>query len=179
LWHITQALLRLMSPILSFTAEEAWQVFAGDAAWKASGETIFTQLYHALPDVKDAPALLSKYALLRDVRAEVMKRLEDVRVSGAIGSSLQAQVEIKAAGERYQALATLDDDLKYLLITSQAKVSQVEAGAEGVEVTPSPYVKCERCWHYRADVGHDPAHPVLCARCTSNLFGQGEKRRYA
>ncbi len=179
LWHITQALLRLMSPVLSFTAEEAWQVFAGEAAWKASGETIFTQLYHALPEVNDAPALLSKYALLREVRAEVMKRLEDVRVSGAIGSSLQAQVEIKAAGERYQALATLDDDLKFLLITSQASLSQVEAGAEAVEVTPSPYVKCERCWHYRADVGHDPAHPGLCARCTSNLFGQGEKRRYA
>lgn len=179
LWHITQSLLRLMAPILSFTSEEAWQVFAGEAVWKESGETLFTQLYHAVPEVKDAPALLAKYALLRDVRAEVMKRLEDLRVSGAIGSSLQAQVRIKAAGERYQALATLDDDLKYLLITSQAQVSEVEAGAEAVEVTASTDVKCERCWHYRADVGHDPAHPGLCARCTSNLFGQGEKRRFA
>jgi isoleucyl-tRNA synthetase len=179
LWHITQSLLRLMAPVLSFTSEEAWQVFAGEATWKASGETLFTQLYHAVPEVKDAPALLAKYALLRDVRAEVMKRLEDLRVSGAIGSSLQAQVQIKATGERYQALAALDEDLKYLLITSQAEVSEVEAGAEAVEVTASTYVKCERCWHYRADVGHDPAHPGLCARCTSNLFGQGEKRRFA
>jgi isoleucyl-tRNA synthetase len=179
LWHITQALLRLMAPILSFTCEEAWQVFAGEEAFKASGETIFTGLYHVVPEVKDAPALLAKYALLREVRAEVMKRLEDVRVSGAIGSSLQAQVEIKAGGEAYKALASLDDDLKYLLITSEAKVSQAADGEQAVEVTPSPYVKCERCWHYRADVGHDSAHPGLCARCTSNLFGPGEKRRYA
>ena len=168
-----------MAPILSFTAEEAWQVFAGPESYQASGETIITQLYHVVPEVKDAPALLAKYALLREVRAEVMKRLEDVRVAGSIGSSLQAQVAIQASGAAYQALAALEDDLKFLLITSEANVSEAAAGAESVEVTPSPYVKCERCWHYRADVGHDAAHPGLCARCTSNLFGQGEKRRYA
>ena len=182
LWHLTQSLLRLMAPILSFTTEEAWQVFAGEAGWKESGETIFTQVWHQLPEVEDGPALLQKYALLREVRARVMKQLEDVRVSGAIGSSLPAEVEIKAAGERYHALDSLDDDLKFLLITSAAKVSEsagAEAAAETIEVTPSSHEKCERCWHYRADVGADHAHPGLCARCVSNLFGRGEKRSHA
>ncbi|MDB5798052.1 MAG: ileS [Paucimonas sp.] len=180
IWHITQSLLRLMAPVLSFTAEEAWSVFADAAAWKESGETIFTQLFHTVPVTEDGEALLEKYALLREVRAEVMKQLEDVRVSGAIGSSLQAQVQIKASGARLKALQSLDDDLKFVMITSAASVTEVASAAdEAVLVTASPYKKCERCWHYRADVGADPEHDVLCTRCVSNLFGRGEKRRFA
>jgi isoleucyl-tRNA synthetase len=77
-------------------------------------------------------------------------------------------------------LASLDDDLKFVFITSAASVEEVaDAGQETVTVTPSAADKCERCWHYRRDVGHDPAHPGLCGRCTSNLFGSGEKRCYA
>ncbi|MDO8298880.1 isoleucine--tRNA ligase [Lacisediminimonas sp.] len=180
IWHITQSLLRLMAPVLSFTAEEAWAAFAGEAAWTEGGETIFTQQFHQLPVIADADALLAKYGVLREVRTDVMKQLEDVRVSGAIGSSLQAQVEIKASAERFNALASMDGDLKFVFITSDAQVTQVASAAdEAVLVTPSPYQKCERCWHYRADVGADHAHPGLCSRCTSNLFGSGEKRRFA
>jgi isoleucyl-tRNA synthetase len=180
LWHIAHSLLRVMAPILSFTAEEAWAVFAGQQAFADSDETIFTQTLWAFPQIADGAALLDKYALLRAVRNDVTKQLEEVRASGAIGSSLQAELALKAAGDKYAALASLDDDLKFVFITSQASVEQVaDPAQEAVIVTPSDAPKCERCWHYRRDVGHDPAHPGLCARCTSNLFGNGEKRRFA
>ena len=180
LWHITQSLLRVMAPALSFTAEEAWAIFAGDQAYQASGETIFTQTWWQLPELADAEALLAKYTALRAVRTDVTKQLEDLRTSGAIGSSLQAQLTIKAAGDKYQLLASLEDDLKFVFITSLAQAVEVAAEAdEAVEVAASTAEKCERCWHYRADVGSHADHPTLCGRCHSNLFGAGEKRKFA
>jgi len=180
IWHITQSLLRVMAPILSFTAEEAWAVFASPEALAASDGTIFTQLYHELPAIDDSAALLTKFAVLRNVRAGVSKQLEEVRIAGGIGSSLQAEVHIQASGERYALLASLGDELKNLLITSQASVSEVAATeTESISVTPSSASKCERCWHYRADVGTHTDHPGLCGRCMTNLFGAGESRRFA
>ena len=180
LWHITQSLLRLMAPMLSFTAEEAWAVFAGEQAYKDSDETIFTQTYWTLPEVGDAATLLAKYATLREVRAEVTKQLEEVRGSGAIGSSLQAELAIKASGDKYKALASLDDDLKFVFITSSASTEEVASETdEAVAVTASTAPKCERCWHYRPDVGSHAEHAGLCGRCYSNLFGSGEKRAFA
>jgi isoleucyl-tRNA synthetase len=180
LWHIAHALLRVMAPVLSFTAEEAWAVFAGQQAYADSDETIFTQTLWTFPQLPDAEALLAKYAALREVRADVTKQLEEVRASGAIGSSLQAELAIKAAGSKHELLASLDDDLKFVFITSQATVELAANEAEeAVQVTPSEAPKCERCWHYRRDVGLDHAHPGLCARCVSNLFGTGEARRFA
>jgi isoleucyl-tRNA synthetase len=180
LWHMTHGLLRVMAPILSFTAEEAWAVFAGPDAYKASDETVFTQTLWTFPQVADGAALLAKYAQLRAVRAEVTKELEDLRGSGAIGSSLQAELVIKAAGEKYKVLESLADDLKFVFITSQAKAIEVPAEAEeAVAVTASSAPKCERCWHYRADVGSHQEHAGLCGRCVSNLFGSGEPRRFA
>lgn len=180
LWHIAHSLLRVMAPILSFTAEEAWAVFAGQQNFAESDETIFTQTLWNFPALEDGDALLAKYALLRAVRNDVTKQLEEVRNAGAIGSSLQAELAIKASGDKYRALASLDDDLKFVFITSQASVTEVAAEAdESVTVEPSTAEKCERCWHYRRDVGHDHAHPTLCGRCTSNLFGAGETRRFA
>ncbi|MDO8306192.1 isoleucine--tRNA ligase [Herminiimonas sp.] len=176
IWYLTQSLLRLMAPVLSFTAEEAWVIFAGDKA----GDTIFTQTHYALPKVADGEALLAKYTLLREVRNNVTKQLEEVRVAGSIGSSLQAEVALKASGDKFAALASLDDDLKFVLITSQASVVQVaSAEEETVLVTPSAAQKCERCWHYRADVGSHAEHEGLCGRCVANLFGKGEARRFA
>jgi isoleucyl-tRNA synthetase len=180
LWHIAHSLLRVMAPILSFTAEEAWAVFAGADAYAKSDDTIFTQTLWTFPEQEDANDLLFKYGQLRSVRAEVTKQLEEVRASGAIGSSLQAELTIKASEGKYRLLSSLDDDLKFVFITSQAKVIEVATEEEeGVAVTPSTAEKCERCWHYRRDVGHDAAHPGLCARCTSNLFGSGEPRKFA
>ncbi|MFC5475073.1 isoleucine--tRNA ligase [Paraherbaspirillum soli] len=180
IWHITQALLRVMAPTLSFTAEEAWSFFASADAYAASDETIFTQTYYALPEIADAAALIAKFNAVRTVRAEVTKQLEEVRVAGGIGSSLQAEVEIKASGAKYALLNSLDDDLKFVLITSAATVTEVATEAEeAIVVTPSAQQKCERCWHYRADVGSHAEHAGLCGRCVSNLFGSGEQRHFA
>ncbi len=176
IWYLTQSLLRLMAPVLSFTAEEAWVIFAG----KDAGDTIFTQTHYTLPEVADGAALLNKYTLLREVRNDVTKQLEEVRVAGGIGSSLQAEVALKASGDKFSALESLDDDLKFVLITSQASVEKVtSAEEESVVVTPSTAQKCERCWHYRADVGSHAEHEGLCGRCVANLFGKGEARRFA
>ena len=180
IWHITQSLLRLMAPTLSFTAEEAWQSFASKTAFAESDETIFTQTFYTLPEVANSAALLAKYASLREVRADVTKQLEEVRVSGAIGSSLQAEVIIKASGDKFAVLTSFADDLKFALITSAAQVEQVASAAEEtVVVFASKYQKCERCWHYREDVGINAEHPTLCGRCNSNLFGAGEQRKFA
>jgi isoleucyl-tRNA synthetase len=179
LWHIAQSLLRVMAPTLSFTAEEAWAVLAGPEAYAGSDETIFTQTWWELPVVADAAALLEKYAALRAVRTDVAKELEELRGLGAIGSSLQAELTIKAAPAKYKLLASLDDDLRYLFITSQAKVLEVASEAEeAIAVTASEAPKCERCWHYRFDVGSHAGHEGLCGRCASNLFGGGEKRAF-
>jgi isoleucyl-tRNA synthetase len=133
-----------------------------------------------LPALADAEALMAKYATIIAVRADVTKQLEELRGSGAIGSSLQAELEIKAAGDKFKALASLDDDLKFIFITSLAKAVEVASEAEeAVNVAASTAQKCERCWHYRADVGSHADHPGLCGRCHSNLFGAGESRKFA
>ncbi|WP_028225956.1 isoleucine--tRNA ligase [Paraburkholderia ferrariae] len=174
LHHITHSLLRILAPFLSFTAEEAWKVF------QPGSETIFTETFHAFPDIAQAEALIGKWTLLREVRSNVTKALEEARVANQIGSSLQAEVRILASGARYDALATLGDDLKFVLITSAAEVVKVESEAdEAVEVITSKYLKCERCWHYREDVGAHAEHPGLCGRCVANLFGNGETRSAA
>jgi isoleucyl-tRNA synthetase len=180
LWHITQSLLRTMAPILSFTCEEAWEHFCRPDEFAASDETIFTQTRHVLPLVHDADSLIAKFAKLRELRVDVTKQLEEVRVSGAIGSSLQADLVIHASGEQYALLTSLEDDLKFVFITSSASVVQVASEAvHAVLVTPSGAQKCERCWHYRMDVGSHAEHAGLCARCVANLFGGGESRRFA
>jgi isoleucyl-tRNA synthetase len=175
LYIITDSLLRLMAPLLSFTAEEAWKVFR-----RHDGGTIFTETYAKLPEVWDEAELVERWTALRAIRADVQKRLEALREQGAIGSSLQAEAEIRVAGRNAELLQSLGDDLRFVLITSQARVTPVRNAAdEGIVVRASTAVKCERCWHWRADVGANSAHPTLCGRCVSNLFGAGEPRTFA
>lgn len=175
LYVITEALLKLMAPLLSFTAEEAWKVLK-----KKTGGTIFTETFPAIAALPDEAALTEKWAGIRAVRAEVHKKLESLRESGAIGSSLQAEVEIRAGAETAALLDALSDDLRFVLITSQARVAHAGSGdSEQIVVTPSQNIKCERCWHWRADVGSDSDHPTICGRCVSNLFGAGEPRAFA
>ncbi|MFN5723799.1 MAG: zinc finger domain-containing protein, partial [Betaproteobacteria bacterium] len=112
------------------------------------------------------------------------RELEAVRSSGGIGSSLQAEVELSLGPEDYALVTSLNDDLRFVLITSQARAVLTSAAGAGTEagavrVTPSAHAKCERCWHWRADVGADAAHPGICGRCVSNLHGAGEVRRVA
>src|SRR5690606_17838054 len=173
LWHVTQTLLRLMAPILSFTAEEAWALLPHDD--EAASQTIFTQLYHEVPLSADAQVLAGKWERLRNLRADVLRKLEETRSAGGIGSSLQAEVDLYASGEDLALLQSLDDDLRFVLIVSRATVHAAD-GDLRIEVAPSTHDKCERCWHWRADIGSSAEHPHLCGRCVSNLFGSGESR---
>lgn len=168
LHQITHAMLRWMAPFLSFTAEEAWKVF-GDS------ESIFLETYTDLPAGDEA--LLAKWARLREIRDVVNKDIEAVRAEGRVGSSLQAEVRVSAQPEDLALLQSLGDDLKFVFITSAAEALAGETLQAAV--TPSSHAKCDRCWHYRADVGINPEHPSLCGRCDSNLHGAGEERRKA
>jgi isoleucyl-tRNA synthetase len=175
LYHLTHSLLRLFAPILSFTADEAWEHFTGNDA-----DSVFLHPLYMLPDVPEAELLEQRWALVRAVRSEVQKELEQLRVAGEIGSSLAAEVELRVTGDRYEALSALGNDLRLVLITSSAEARHVpESEAQGVWVKASGHEKCPRCWHYRADVGAAPEHPDLCGRCVSNLYGEGEVRRHA
>ena len=169
LWHITQAMLRWMAPFLSFTAEEAWEVFAPGLG------SIFAQTYW--PMVTPDAALLAKWQAIRELREAVNKAIEDVRKAGGVGSSLQATVVVTAPPETHALLASLGDGLKFVFITSA--VTLVAGEALAISVTPATATKCERCWHYQGDVGVDAAHPTICGRCVSNLFGVGEVRSVA
>jgi len=171
LWHISQAMLRWMAPFLSFTAEEAWKFVSTGKP----GESIFAQTFSkfAAPD----EALLAKWSRIREIRDVVNKDIEAVRAEGKVGSSLQANLQLSAPAEDFALLGSLGDDLKFVFITSAIELAAGEALS--TVVTPSAAQKCDRCWHYRDDVGHDPAHPTICGRCTSNLFGAGEPRSFA
>ncbi|MFM8574857.1 MAG: isoleucine--tRNA ligase, partial [Limnohabitans sp.] len=168
LHRITHAMLRWMAPFLSFTAEEAWKSFG-------SSESIFLETFSELGPA-DA-ALLAKWARIRAIRDQVNKDIEAVRAAGQVGASLQAHITVTAPTEDHALLASLGNDLKFVFITSKVTL---QAGAElAVQVAVSEAPKCERCWHYREDVGHDAQHPTLCGRCTSNLYGAGETRTVA
>ena len=176
LYHIVHSLARLFAPILSFTAEEVWQQLS-----ESTEDSIFLQTWHSFPaQPHDAQALVQRWQQLRELRARVLKQLEDARIQGEIGSSLAAVVEIHVAEENYALLKSLGDDLRFVLITSEVYLQRVATVAEeAVIVTASTHQKCERCWHYRQDVGSVPDHPTLCSRCASNLSGPGECRHYA
>jgi isoleucyl-tRNA synthetase len=121
--------------------------------------------------------LLAKWARIRAIRDVANKEIEALRTAGQVGSSLQAKLTIGANAIDHALLSSLGDDLAFVTITSQARLTS--ASELTVAVTPSTATKCDRCWHYRDDVGVDPAHPTICGRCTSNLFGSGETRTVA
>jgi len=184
LYHITHALLRLMAPILSFTAEEAWQALGeggensgGENSGGESADTIFATRFYDLPHSTDAAALQGKWTRLRAIRGQVQRELEVVRSAGQIGSSLAANVTLHAGGQDYAWLDSLGDDLRFVLKTRLEHTA--DAAELSVTVHPSAAAKCDRCWHHRDDVGQHADHPTLCGRCVANLFGDGEVRRHA
>jgi isoleucyl-tRNA synthetase len=170
LWHITNSLLRLMAPILSFTGEEAWRVFTGDGQ-----KSVFEEIWHRIPASGLDQSVLDHWGNVRQFREIVTKRLEEKREAKLIGSSLAAELDIRTDGKAFESLTRMGEDLKFVLITSRATVARANGSPIIVEVKPSKHPKCERCWHYRADVGA----AGLCGRCQSNLQGAGEARRYA
>ena len=170
LHRITHAMLRWMAPFLSFTAEEAWSSFGGSAS-------IFLETFGAPGAGPGDDALLTKWSRIRQIRETVNKDIETVRAQGKLGSSLQAHLHLTVTEQDHALLSSLGEDLKFVFITSAVTL---QAGQQwAVQVSVSSAAKCERCWHYRDDVGHDSAHPGLCGRCTSNLYGAGEQRRIA
>jgi len=177
LWHITNGMLRWMAPFLSFTAEEAWKIFNGG---QNPGGSIFTETYWDFHEADKDTELLAKWSRIRAFREEVNRQIEDVRTRGEVGASLQANlfVTINADDQRLLAdLRSLGEDLKFVLIVSSVELA--EGHSTQIEVNPSKAVKCERCWHYRDDVGVNPEHPTICGRCDSNLHGAGEHREHA
>jgi len=172
LFRMTDALVRLMAPVLSFTAHEAWTILQPKA------ETLFAQTAADLSDCEDA-ALLNRWQQIREVRAEVMRALETRREAGEIGAALQAEVQITAPTQTAELLSSLQSELRFVMMTSAAEVRAHAADQIEVFVSPSIHQKCGRCWHFSDSVGQQASHPSLCARCVTNLDGQGEDRAYA
>ncbi|MDO4724599.1 MAG: class I tRNA ligase family protein, partial [Comamonadaceae bacterium] len=171
----THAMLRWMAPFLSFTAEEAWPIFA-----PGQSESIFIETFYDVPVTADADQLLTKWSRIRAIRDVANKEIENLRAAGGIGASLQAALHISAQPEDYELLASLEDDLKYVFITSAVQLQPGQPGqAPQVQVAPASGSKCAMTWHYSDTVGQDAQHPTLSARAISNLFGTGEVRRFA
>jgi isoleucyl-tRNA synthetase len=175
LLHISQTLLKLMAPILSFTAEEAWGIL-GDSSLtqqsEASRLTIFTECYHSVPAIAEADALQQRWSRLREIRALVTRKLEELRTAGSIGSSLQGEVELTAHGADLALLQSVAEQLPFILIVSKVSLHPSTTAEQTdllISIAPSQHKKCERCWHWREDIGHDAEHPDICGRCVSNL----------
>ncbi|HSC84992.1 MAG TPA: isoleucine--tRNA ligase [Pseudomonas sp.] len=186
LFHIAEALVRWIAPILAFTADEIWQFMPGERNESVMLNTWYTGLQR-LPEgfVLDH----SYWERFTEVRAALNKELENLRAAKAIGGNLQAEVTLFADESLQQSLAKLGDELRFALITSAATVAPLsEAPADAVvtevaglklKIVKSTHAKCGRCWHFRADVGSHAAHPELCERCVSNIEGAGEVRKHA
>ena len=171
LLHITQTLLKLMAPVLSFTAEEAWGILLNSTLKSlpdVGRVTIFTECFHNVPEMTGAESLHQRWSRLREIRALVMRKLEDLRSAGSIGSSLQGEVDLIASGEDLALLQSVAAQLPFIFIVSRVGV-QAGSGEIAIHIAPSSHEKCERCWHWRDDIGHDPAHPHICGRCVDSL----------
>ena len=175
LHHITQAFMRLIAPILSFTADEIWQQLE-----EGNNKTVFEDVWYEVPGHGLQANRIAAWQTIICARSEAAKEIEVLRSAGLVGSSLQAELTFYANNLGFDAMDSLADDLRFVMITSLAKVVKVESDAEQkIVVTASKYKKCERCWHYVASVGSIAEHPTICERCVKNLFGIGENRKYA
>lgn len=188
MYRIIEALSRWLAPILSFTAEEIWQYIPG-----TRDESIFLATwYDGLYSLDTSTTFdAGEWALLIELRNTVSKELERLRAAGRIGSSLDAEIDIYCDGAIYELLERLEDEFRFLLITSYARTKRMREAPDDVlsttlsngervlmSATASTHPKCERCWHHRQDVGSNPAHAELCGRCVVNVDGKGEQRRY-
>jgi len=185
MFHIAEAFVRWIAPILSYTAEEIWLTMPGERE-----ESVFlATAYEGFPIAADATSELAFWQELITTRELVSKELERVRAEGTIGSGLDADVTLYCDGELFDKLSKLDDELRFILITSYAQVkplSEKTAQAHAtdndnllIEIIASEHEKCTRCWHRREDVAVAEQHPELCGRCVENVDGDGEQRLFA
>jgi isoleucyl-tRNA synthetase len=161
LYYVAQDLVRLLAPILSFTASEAWGYLPGDKA-----ESVFLAGFPARPRPADADALEARYGRLSEVRAVVQGKLEEARRAKLIGSGLEAMVTVTAQGDQLKLLEEAKAELATFFIVSKIALAE---GPLGATVERAPGVKCERCWIFQEDVGRDPKHPTLCGKCADAL----------
>ena len=185
MYHVVEAIVRWLAPILSFTAEEIWHELPAPRA-----ASVFHATWHALPLV---PAARRNWDGLIALRSDVMREIERLRDAGTIGANLEAEVDLYAADADYAALSALGDELRFVLMTSAARVHHAAAapaaavpapsvaspGAVSILVTRTSATKCARCWHHRDDVGSIAAHADICGRCVVNIEGPGEQRLFA
>ncbi|ACR67901.1 isoleucine--tRNA ligase [Edwardsiella ictaluri] len=186
LYHIAEALVRWMAPILSFTADEVWGYLPGDRA-----QFVFTEEWYQGLFGLDAAEQMNDafWAELLKVRGEVNRVIEQARNDKKVGGSLEAAITLYADEALATQLDSLQDELRFVLITSAARVQPlVQATADAVAselaglkvgLGKADGSKCPRCWHYSTAIGQDAAHPQLCPRCVTNVAGQGEERKFA
>ena len=188
LYHIVMALTRWLAPVLSFTAEEIAQHVPGCNPERS----IFLETWYQELSPHEDTMSAQRWSRVRQVREAVNKQLEDVRTSGLIGAGLDAEVDLWCDGEVADALRSLADEIRFVLITSYVRVHPRDGAPEGAHVVDlgngltvgigvkaSAHAKCGRCWHRREDVGASTEHPQLCGRCVENVTGAGEDRRFA
>ncbi|MEA9976046.1 MULTISPECIES: isoleucine--tRNA ligase [unclassified Pseudomonas] len=186
LFHISEALVRWIAPILAFTADELWQYLPGER----NESVMLNTWYEGLSELPESFELDRAYwERIMAVKVAVNKEMENLRAAKAIGGNLQAEVTLYAEDSLVADLSKLSNELRFVLITSTAAVAPfIDAPADAVvtevaglklKVVKSGHPKCARCWHHREDVGIDPEHPKICGRCVDNISGNGEVRHYA
>ena len=175
MYRIAEAFVRWIAPVLSFTADEMWGYLPGER----TGNVLFAIWYDGLaPLPTDATLTAADFDQLLALREQVAKVLEPMRANGQIGAALEAEIAVSvnaALAAKWQPLA---EELRFFFISGDVSVSAVEADDVFVLAQPTDKSKCVRCWHHRADIGANPAHPELCGRCASNIDGPGEDRRW-
>lgn len=186
LYHLSEAFVRWIAPILSFTADEIWDQLPGEHSqpvWVA-------HWYDQLARLEGGQLSAADWQQLMTVKNAVNKVLEAARAAGNIGSSLDAEVVLHCSPQLKTLLDQLQDELRFVLITSGAEViaGDIHSGTIGeatdidglhVVIKVSSHEKCERCWHRREDVGAHSEHTTLCGRCVDNIVGEGEIRQFA
>ncbi|HRX89368.1 MAG TPA: isoleucine--tRNA ligase [Steroidobacteraceae bacterium] len=187
MYHIAEAMVRWLAPILSFTAEEIWRFLPGKR-----GTSVFLETWHVLPD---APKSVIDWPLFIALKADIARELELLRTAGTIGAPLEAEADVYCLAPAGAQISALGDELRFLLITSaarvqvvatppaDAKLAETASKAAGssiwIRVAATDKPKCVRCWHHRDDVGQNTSHPEICGRCVTNVDGSGEQRRFA
>ncbi len=187
LYHVLEAMVRWMAPIMSFTAEEAWTLMPAPQEGEREASVLLTEWYTGLFAAGNQEFDDAYWRRIMAVKTEVNKLLEKARNEKTVGASLSAEVVLYANGELANDLNRLGDELRFVLITSKADVKSfdeqagedTEVAGLRVSVAASAQEKCDRCWHHSEDVGHHAEHDSLCGRCVENVDGDGEKRAYA
>nr|WP_218974182.1 isoleucine--tRNA ligase [Xanthomonas hortorum] len=175
MYHVAEAFVRWIAPVLSFTAEELWGYLPG----KHTDNVLFATWYEGLaPLPADAALTSADFDKLLALREQVAKVLEPMRANGAIGAALEAEITVAADAQTAARWQPLAEELRFLFISGDVTVTAASTDDIFVSAQPTAKAKCVRCWHHQASVGSDPRHPELCSRCVSNLEGPGEARRW-